>query len=330
MLWRSLLTAVVLQSACLVGADDRVTYAAKDSLAPQAAATDDVRACLDGLTWKPRDFAVTVEPASDAEVEHRAVLRYPSAVETGDAINDRVAVLWYQPPGYDPAVVKPAMVVVHESGSAMPVGKLFAKRFAEKGVHAFLVQLPHYGLRRKENRRATGDEFVVAMKQGIADVRRARDAVAVMPGVDVEHISLQGTSLGGFVASTTAGLDQGFDQVFIMVAGGDLFGLMQRGERESAELRRRLEAAGVTGEKLRDLMAIVEPTRLAGRLDPQKTWLYSAEQDRVVPIANALALKNAANLADDHHIRLPGDHVTTILYLPVILNHVMERMLPAK
>jgi hypothetical protein len=142
----------------------------------------------------------------------------------------------------------------------------------------------------------------------------------------VNHICLQGTSLGGFVASTAAGLDGAFDQVFIMVAGGDLFSMLQNGAKEAAELRSRLEAAGFTGEKLRELMWAVEPTRLAGRLDPQKTWLYSAEQDRVVPIANALALKSAAHLADDHHIRLPGDHVTTLLYLPAILDHVMKRM----
>lgn len=316
---------IILLFGATARADDIRSFTARDTLAPAAAATDDIRACLDGLQWTPREFAVTVEPAA-ADAGHRAVLRFPSPIDSGDPVNDRVAVLWYQPPDGDPARLKPAMVVVHESGSAMPVGKLFANLFAGRGMHAFLVQLPHYGLRRKENQRATGDQFLLAMRQGIADVRRTRDAVAALPGVDANHICLQGTSLGGFVASTAAGLDGAFDQVFIMVAGGDLFAMLQNGQKEVAELRRRLEGAGFTGDKLRDLMWSVEPTRLASRLDPQKTWLYSAEQDRVVPIANALALKTAAGLADDHHVRLPGDHVTTLLYLPAILDHVMKRM----
>jgi dienelactone hydrolase len=208
----------------------------------------------------------------------------------------------------------------------MPVGKLFARLFAGQGVHAFLVQLPNYGLRRTAKQKPTGDQFLVAMRQGIADVRRARDAVAVLPGVDPTRISVQGTSLGGFVASTAAGIDRGFEQVFIMVAGGDLHSMLLRGQREAAELRERLEQAGFTGDKLRELMWAVEPTRLAGRLDPQSTWLYSAEYDTVVPMANALALKNAARLPDDHHMRLPGDHVTTIVYVPMILDHVVKRI----
>jgi hypothetical protein len=305
---------------------DVQTFIACDSLAPGKPATSDVSGCLDGLTWTPESFEVVVERPTPADAKHQAVLRFPSPVSTGDPLNDRVAVLWYQPPHNDAARLKPALVVVHESGSSMPVGKLFAGLFAGQGVHAFLVQLPNYGLRKSANRRPTGDQFLLAMRQGIADVRRARDAVAALPRIDPRHISVQGISLGGFVAATSAGLDDGFDQVFIMVAGGDLLGLVQNGQREAAELRERLETAGFTGDKLRELLWAVEPTRLAGRLDARKTWLYSAEHDRVVPIANALAFKTAVGLADEHHIRLPGDHVTTLVYLPAILDHVVKTM----
>jgi len=316
---------VVLISRAAAG-DETKRFMAVDTLAPKPAATEDVKGCLEGLCWKPQSFEVSCEPETAKEANHQAVLRFPSPIDTGNAINDRVAVLWYQAPKDDAPGLKPALVVVHESGSSMPIGKLFARLFAGQGVHAFLVQLPNYGLRRTANRKPTGDQFLLAMRQGIADVRRARDAVAGLPGIDPARISLQGTSLGGFVASTAAGLDAAFDQVFIMVAGGDLYSMLQSGEREAAELRQRLEEAGFTGEKLRGLMWQVEPTRLAGRLNANRMWLYSAEHDRVVPIANALALKKAAGLADDHHIRLPGDHVTTVVYVPVILDHVIKRI----
>jgi hypothetical protein len=296
---------------------------ARDTLAPVAAQSPEERFTLEQLLWKPGPFEVSSAPVEGEE--HQVVLRFPSAFETGNAINDRAALLWYQAANAKDGEKLPAIVVVHESGSAMPVGKMFAKGFAARGVHAFLIHLPFYGLRR--DRSVKPDEkFLIVMRQAIADVRRAHDAVAVMPGVDPARISLQGTSLGGFVSATAAGLDRGYDHVFIMVAGGDLYGLIQNGERESAELRRKLEEAGYTGDKLRDMIATVEPNRLAGRVNPERTWLYSAEQDRVVPFANALSYKRAAKLADDHHVRLWGDHVTTILYFPVIADHVVKQI----
>ncbi len=303
---------------------EELRYTARDTLAEPMAKTDDARACLNGLCWKPAEFPVTVEIATDAE--HHAVVRFPSPIDTGDETNDRVALIWHRPANIDPAKPTPTMVVVHESGSAMPVGKLFARRFADKGMHAFLVHLPNYGLRRRDGTKPTGEKFLLAMRQAIADVRRARDAVAVLPGVDPQRISLQGTSLGGFVTATTAGIDHGYDHVFVMLAGGDLYGLMQSGKREAAELSKRLADAGYSGDKLRDLMWTIEPTRLADRVNQQKTWLYSAEQDTVVPIANALAFKKAAGLDDEHHIRLPGDHISTIVFLPVILDHVVKQV----
>ena len=195
--------------------------------------------------------------------------------------------LWYRAAGAIDGEKRPALVVVHESGSAMPVGKMFAKGFAARGVHAFLIHLPYYGLRKEKRRKLDEKRILIAIRQGIADVRRARDAVAVLPGVDPQKISLQGTSLGGFVAATTAGLDRGYDQVFIMVARG------RSAEPAGARPARiggpeaQLDEAGWTGEKLRAVMATVEPNVLASRIDAERTWLYSANQDQVVPIENA-------------------------------------------
>lgn len=323
MLKHFLFAILVFSTTSFTRAEEQ-QFTARDTLKPDAAATDDARNCLDGLCWKPGEFTVTVERTPEAE--HHAVIRFPSPITTGDAVNDRVALIWHRPANADDAKPVPAIVVVHESGSAMPVGKLFAKRFGDKGLHAFLIHLPNYGLRRQTGAKPTGEKFLLAMRQAIADVRRARDTVAVLPGIDPARISLQGTSLGGFVTATTAGLDHGFDHVFIMLAGGDLYGLMHNGEKEAAELSRRLADAGYSGDKLRDLMHTIEPTRLAARVNRDKTWLYSAEQDTVVPMANALAYKKAASLADDHHIRLLGNHVSCIVFLPVILDHVVKQI----
>lgn len=300
-----------------------VTYSAQDTLKPAVEDSADARACLEGLVWKPAAFTVTLERKGD-----QTFVRFPTAVSSGDAVNDLVALEWYAPKTDEGNIIKAsAVVVVHESGSRMEVGRIFAKAISTKGFHAFLIHLPNYGLRKtKEINKSDGHRFLPAMRQAIADVRRARDAVAALPDVDARHIAVQGTSLGGFVAATTAGVDRGFNQAFIMVAGGDLLGVINGGRREAAEVRRLLTEAGYDGDKLKALAAAIEPTRLAHRVDPQSLWLYTAKDDQVVPRESALALKRAAHLADEHHIVLWGDHYKAILFFPVIVDHMADRL----
>jgi len=54
------------------------------------------------------------------------------------------------------------------------------------------------------------------MKQAIIDVRRGKDAVACLPLVQKDVVGIQGTSLGGFVTATVAGLDRGYGRVFVL------------------------------------------------------------------------------------------------------------------
>jgi hypothetical protein len=67
------------------------------------------------------------------------------------------------------------------------------------------------------------------------------------------------------------------------------------------------------------MLHAIEPMRLAHRLPPDRTWLYSALFDDVVPARNAALLARAAGLEAGHHVRLAADHDTGVLYLPVIL-----------
>ena len=167
----------------------------------------------------------------------------------------------------------------------------------------------------------------MGLRGGRCRVRRARDAVAVMPHVIRTNIALQGTSLGGFVASTTAGLDHGYQSVHIMVAGGDLYNLVQNGQREAGKLREMLAAAGYSGEKMRDLFAQVEPLRLAHRLDAKTTWMYSASRDQVVPPIHAFKLAEAAKLPDENRIQLWADHYTGIVYMPMVVESMSKNIL---
>jgi dienelactone hydrolase len=299
---------------------------ARDTLTIGEEPDADARDCLQGLAWTPGAFEVLCrDPLPD---RGDALVRFPSPVATGDERNDLVALEWYfaQDESRQPCRA-PAVVVVHESGSAMTVGRLFAKQFQQRGVHAFLLHLPHYGERRSGKKRPDAANLVPVLRQAVADVRRARDAVAVLPLVDGDCIALQGTSLGGFVSATTAGLDRGYDRVFLMLAGGNLYDVIQTGARDAARLRDDLSRAGLTGEALRTGIRVVEPTRLAHRIDPTRTWLFSARYDDVVPPRNADLLARSAQLDDTHHVRLPADHYTGIVFLPFAVEQMVGTMI---
>jgi pimeloyl-ACP methyl ester carboxylesterase len=121
-------------------------------------------------------------------------------------------------------------------------------------------------------------------------------------------------------------LDNAYQSNFVMLAGGNLYELVLHGQQDAANFRRDLERAGYQGDALRQLLWQIEPTRVAHRLDPQRTWLYTAEQDEVVPLEHAEALARAARLSEEHHVRMPGGHYTAIVHFATIVRQVADRI----
>ncbi len=301
------------------------TFSTSDTLQPGEEPDADARECLKGLAWVSERFEVTCDESPVAESE--VLVRFPSPLPSGDEHNDVVTMEWY--PARDDAggvVVAPAVVVVHESGRNMTVGRLFARGLQARGLHAFLLHLPYYGQRIAPGTRPPAASVVKAIRQAVGDVRRARDAVRALPHVDQSAVALQGTSLGAIVSATSAGLDRAYDHVFLMLAGGNLFDILQNGQRDAAKIRQRLASAGLDDDAVKALCRQVEPLRLAHRVNPQTTWLYSATRDTVIPPANAERLGEAMQLDDAHHTRLLADHYSGVLYLPFILEAIEKRV----
>lgn len=306
--------------------DAHTRLPANDTLAPTAETIEDSQECLSGLIWQPTGFEVEFE-ATDAD-RGDWLVRFPSARPSGDVVNDRVAMEWYQAKDAEGNVLHaPAVVVVHESGSGMTVGRLIAQGLRQHGLHTFMIQLPYYGQRRTAGNKPAGDRLFAAMQQAIADVRRAKDAVATIPFVDASRISLQGTSLGGFVTATTAGLDHSYHRVIIFLAGGDLFDVLMRGKKDAANLRNDLEERGIDTASVRQLLHTIEPLRLAHRIDPSRTWMFSGLYDDVVPIKNANLLASAAHIEDAHHHKLLANHYSGIIFLPLVLQQMSDIMM---
>lgn len=304
-------------------------FSAQDSLQCGSDDSADALECLNGLKWSVSSFEVQLEPGDDKGRIDRMV-RFASPLPQGDAINDLVAMEWYMALNQDGRPIEaPAMIVVHESGRGMTVGKMIAKGLRAQGIHSFMLHMPGYGVRQGAN----GDDvqrLLPSMKQAIADVRRARDAVAALPWVDREMIGVQGTSLGGFVTATASGLDAGFHRVFILLAGGDLQKVIFEGAKDAAQVRQRLEESGATQEMILENVRQIEPLRLAHRLRPEITWLYSGKFDDVVPPACAHALADRAGLPAEHHIQMPVDHYSGAILLPKVLLEMARTMGVAK
>ena len=301
-------------------------FDAHDTLNPEAESREDARRCLNGLTWNPSAFSVRIEAAQEDCGDW--LVRFPSAKPSGQAVNDNVAMEWYQAKDDNrQAISAPAAVIIHESGSGMTVGRIVARSLRSKGIHTFMMQLPYYGVRRGPAGRPSGSNLVDALRQGIADARRARDAVAAIPMVDASRISLQGTSLGGFVTATTAGIDHAYHRTFVLLAGGDLFGTLMSGKKDAAKVRAELTKNGLSDEQVREMLNSIEPLRLAHRIDPNRTWLFSGKYDDVVPPRSSQLFAEAARIAPSHHIEMLANHYSGIIYLPIVTQQMCDIML---
>lgn len=293
------------------------TFSAKDSLTCGEEPNADACDCLKGLTWNVQPFKVTCETAKRGQGDW--LMRFPSPLPVGDAINDLVAMEWRMVTDKDNKPVRgPAMVIIHESGRGMVAARVFANGLRAYGIHTFLVHLPGYGARTPAVKPDI-HAMLPAMKQAVADARRAHDAVAALPLIETDNIGVLGISLGGFVTATMSGLDHGYSKNFILLAGGNLIDVIMQGTKDAAKIRKQLEAAGVTEKQIREASRPIEPLRLAHRIDPARTWLFSGLHDEVVPPSCSVAFAKAACLDAGHHIQLPVGHYTAALLLPIIM-----------
>lgn len=300
------------------------TFVVRDTLAQWKDPSADAQAMLEDLRYKPESFDVrcATEPGP-----WDALIRFPSPAPQGNPINDTVVMEWHAARDSQKQPIDgPAVLVLHALDGNMGLPRVIAKSLASAGIHGFVIHLPCYGQRRPPGFRDDGFTFLHRAKQAVGDTRRARDVIAALPHIQKDRIGIQGSSMGSFITSVAAAIDGSFQPVFMMLSGGDLYDMFQRGQRESAAVRAALESAGYKGAKLKALAWQVEPLRLAHRLPSQTTWLYSAADDQVVPAHNANALARAAKLPQGHHVWIAGDHVTCAVNLPWVIQEMIRRI----
>lgn len=331
------LMAMLLQTSHVVAADAKTSkvFATSDSFIDPTDANEAAQLRLDWVKWKPAKFEVTcVAPAREgtlathaAEGGYDALVYFPSPHPTGEQANDTVVMEWYAPRDEQRQVKRgPAMVVLHILAGQMVVARMFARAFAQRGIHAFVLHMPHYGLRKVGGKRPNAKVLLAGVREAVADARRARDVINVLPNIQRDAIGIQGTSLGGFICTATASLDNSFKPIFPTLAGGNLQTLFRDGQKEVASIKAHLKKEGITQDQLKAMLEQLEPNTLAHRIDAKCTWMFNAEQDEVIPAANAHALAKAIGLAKERHTWMSGGHVSCIIHLPVIVESMAEKI----
>ncbi len=330
--------------SCLTYAEEEdvsaKVYKAMDTFSVKATKdqSPDVRKALNEFNYKTGEFSITVTPNRDGRRTGQSIVSYPSprpdlAIKNKNNPKqpkpDAVYLEWYRASpqkGQKLDLRRPAVLLLHSLDPRLIIARGLARGIHLRGIHVFVIHMPGYGRRRVPGAFFDGASFFARATQAVADARRARDAIAALPGVDPKRISIQGTSLGGFIATPVASLDNAFANTFIVLAGGNLFNMFQTGQREAKWIRQSLERAGFKGDRLKELCFRIEPTRLAHRLNPKRTWLFSAMADQVVPTANAKALATAMAIPKSHHHWVTGDHYSSVFHIRWIIEQMIKQI----
>ncbi|MBB6428373.1 hypothetical protein [Algisphaera agarilytica] len=338
---RILLLALVVWSAAAVPAwsqDTPRAFEAVDSLGEVVDGQAQAGDVLATLAWEGGPFAFEVHETPRQEFD--AVVTFASPKPSGDEGIDTAVLRWYRPAeaqaddgrGPDAQGPKsPAVLLVHTLHPDLPVATLLARGLKQRGVHAFVIELPGYASRVEEDRKFTGVTTLVNAAQAVGDCRRAYDVIcafdeAGLADIDNDRIAIQGTSLGSFIATSAAALDGCFNQTFLFLSGGDGVDILENGQKDAFHVRGALQHYGYSGDKLRALIDPVEPLHIAHRLDPKSTWMFNAKDDTVVPAKNAELLSQAIGLEDSHHVWLNGNHYTAFILLPGVLDRMKTEM----
>ncbi len=240
------------------------------------------------------------------ETEHRLdtdgytvmSVRFPSPIVTRDLENNTVHAEYFAPKS--PTKEKrPGVIVLHILGADFALSRFMAARLADHGVAALFVKLPYYGERRTKGAgdqkflSADIDRTILAMRQGICDVRRAAAWLSCRPEIDPAKIGVTGISLGGIVSSVSAAVDPTIHRAALILAGGDLATVLWN-MQEGAKYKNLWIKSGRTFEDLKALTDPFDPLTHAKGLIKKQVIMMAGNVDEVIPPTSARKLWEAA------------------------------------
>lgn len=197
------------------------------------------------------------------------------------------------------------------------IEKRFAALLATEGFAVLQLELP-FQFRRGPGRLVPSGQVFLARRaetlarnfaQAVLDARRAGAWLRRSGFVDPARVALVGVSLGALVGATTLSVDDRFAAGLLLLGGADFPTLILEGEMTSQFARR----LGLEAEALRKAFAGLDPLAYREANRGKRVALVNVKNDLVIPLPNALKLKEA--FPDAAQLLLPLGHYTALLHL---------------
>lgn len=210
---------------------------------------------------------------------------------------------------------RPLIIILPFGGIRKDASLLFSRGFVEDGF--MVLRLPRPPPEAEGPVLHSLKGTAKSLGEDALNLRRVIAWATSLPGVDRGRVGVIGVSRGAIVAALAAQTTPTLSTVLVL-GGADLAGLFRDSKIEIVERMRRVEverAGGDLGQavaRAAKVLAPVDPARRPGRLDPQRTLLIQARWDRVIPRAQAEALREAAGGA--RQVWLPSGHNTSLLF----------------
>lgn len=307
------------------------------SAATPAAAltTGEIRfACDDERCGVPEQFRLDThsfpfEQQLKYDLTHSGVevyaVRFPSPVESPDAVNNTVHAEYFRPKNATGQV--PAVVVLDILQGNALVSRGAAMWLAQNGIAAISVTMPYYGPRRPAQgpRMLTPDveRSVANVRQTVLDCRRAVAYLASRPEVDADRIGVLGTSLGSFMGGLVAAAEPRVHSACLLLGGGGLVDAFYNHPKAQL-VALALTAVGITKDKLSRQIAPIDPITYADRLKDKSLLLIGASRDDIVPPAAMKRLWEATGRPKI--IWLDATHVGAAAYAFQAMNAVIDHI----
>jgi dipeptidyl aminopeptidase/acylaminoacyl peptidase len=212
--------------------------------------------------------------ASGVEV---LTVRFPSPVVTDCLENNTVHCEYYRPKGKGPY---PGVIILDITAGDQSVSRMISTHLASHGIAALFVQMAYYGPRRPPGSKvkmisADYRASIDNVRQTVLDVRQATAWLESRPEIDAKRLGILGTSLGSFMGALAAEMEPKLGRVALLLGGGGLVDAYYDDPRGDS-YRKVWELLGGTKEKLKKLIAPVDPLTCAANLKDRKLLMIDA------------------------------------------------------
>jgi hypothetical protein len=262
-----------------------------------------------GFLERPADYHLDpppLEPTGTREATSRGLryqhLTFASEYEPHDGEPGRARWLGYERNRTahawllrHPGGPRPWLVCAHGYRMGFPLADFIGFPAAwfhhELGLNVAFPVLPLHGPRKIGVR--TGDGFLSGdyldtihlQTQGVWDIRRLVRWLRVEDGMPV---GVYGLSLGGYTATLLASLEDDIACAIAGIPATDIVGLTRW--VLPAWLLQLGEYAGVTLDRIEEIVRVISPLAFAPKVPWDRRFLYAATADRLVPPATVRAL----------------------------------------